>query len=193
MKRSILFLFLFSLFFVSCQEEVYIEGPPGPPGLRGPEGPAGEPGEEAFTFDYEDIDFLAPDYQVFIPFPEDFFMYATDVVLVYLLWGTEEVEGELLDIWRPLPQTWFTEFGTLQYNFDFSYLDVSLFLDSNFDLGFLGPNYTDDWIVRIVVVPAQDANGRVNVDYNNYYEVAKHYDIKDAPVYVNQKTNRRVK
>lgn len=173
---------LFSLF--SCQEEVYIEGPPGDPG---PEGPAGLDGEEGYTFEWENVDFLSADnYTVFLPLPEDFTMLYSDVVLVYLLWGTEEIDGEVLDIWKPLPQTTFTEFGTMQYGFDFTIYDVSLFLESNFNLNLLGPDYLDDWVVRVVVVPAQFTDGRIKqeVDYSNYYEVVEHFGLSTQPVKV---------
>ena len=59
-------------------------------GPWGPEGPAGQNGEEGFTFEFV-IDFEAPDYQVFLPFPGDFRMLDSDVALVFLLWDQEVV------------------------------------------------------------------------------------------------------
>ena len=179
MKRLGYIIPIFLLALFSCE----ISGVDGPVGPQGPEGPAGQNGEEAFTFEFE-IDFEAPDYQVFLPFPGDFQMLESDVALVYLLWGQEEVDEETLDIWRALPQTIITEEGFLQYNFDFTVTDVSLFLDSNYDLSTLGPDFLDDWVVRVVVVPAQfvSTNGRTGLDLTDYHAVAAFFNIPDQPV-----------
>jgi len=172
------------LFFMACETETtVVEGPPGMQGPKGDPGPKGEPGEEGFTFEYI-VDFESPDYTVFLPFPEDFNMLTSDVALVYLLWGTEEVDGEILEIWRLLPQTVIEDFGILQYNYDFTVGDVSLFLDGNFPLDNLGPEYLDEWVVRIVVVPAQFFdNGRTaHIDHSNYHEVVEAYGLSYEPV-----------
>ena len=89
MKRLGYLIPIFLLVLSSCE----INGVEGPMGLMGPEGPAGQNGEEGFTFEYV-IDFEAPDYQVFLPFPGDFQMLNSDVALVFLLWD-QEVVGEV--------------------------------------------------------------------------------------------------
>jgi hypothetical protein len=60
-----------------------------------------------------------------------------------------------VDIWRLLPQTILLDQGILQYNYDHTFFDVSVFLDADFDLGTLLPVYTDDQIFRIAIVPAE--------------------------------------
>ncbi len=177
MKRYTVAL-LFFLFGVMACETSYVEGPPGP---QGPQGPAGQDGSEGYTFEYV-INFEAPDYQVFLPFPDNFHMLSSDVVLVYLLWGQQDVNGETLDIWRALPQTRLTDQGTLLYNFDFTKTDVSLFMESDFPKSTLGPDYLSDWVVRIVVVPAQFANGRTALDLKDYHAVVKTFGLSDPPV-----------
>ncbi|MBK6265914.1 hypothetical protein JKA74_12800 [Marivirga sp. S37H4] len=163
-----------------------VNGNEGPPGPRGPQGPAGQDGqdglngEEAFVFEFEEVTFVSPDYEVFLEFPEDFQMLDSDKVLVYFLW--EYIEEDDLDIWRALPQVIFTEFGTLQYNYDFSKYDVRLFMEGNFNLNVLGAGATDNWIVRAVVVPGQYGAGRSTppVDYENYHEVIEYYGLEKS-------------
>jgi hypothetical protein len=110
-------------------------------------------------------------------------MLESDVAVVYALWGVENIDGEDFEIWRQLPQTLFTEDGTLQYNFDFTLVDISVFMDGDFNLDLLGANYTDDWVIRVVVIPAQfQDTGRVINDFSDYHEVAKRFGITPKPV-----------
>lgn len=123
-------------------------------GPEGPQGPAGADGvdaESSYVFEWENVNFTSPDYAVLLSYPSDFVGLDTDVALVYLLWGVDESTG--LDIWRPLSQTILTTEGSLIYNYDFTKYDVNLFLDAEFSLDLLGAEYTDAWVVRVVVVP----------------------------------------
>ena len=154
------------------------EGPQGPPGPVGPQGPAGVDAENAYVFEYENINFTAPDYDAILSYPDDFEGLASDVALAYLLWGVENVDGEDLEIWRPLPQTVLTEFGTLIYNYDFTLNDVRIFLDADFSLDQLGAIDTDDWVARVVVVPGDFwASGRIDSTIG-YYELIEMLDIQ---------------
>lgn len=177
MLRNIFTLLIISSFMFSCDE-----GPQGPQGFDGPQGPQGEAGEEGFTFEYV-VDFQDPDYSVLLSFPIEFTMLESDVAVVYALWGTEIVEGTELEIWRQLPQTVFTDNGLLQYNFDFTIADVSVFLESEFPLSTLGPDLTDDWVIRVVVLPAQfENNGRIATDFSDYYKVVEEFGLVNKPV-----------
>lgn len=131
----------------SCIEEV---GPAGPQGPQGPEGPQGESG---YVFEYEEINFTAPDYEVFLPYPDDFESLTSDVALVYLLWDVVDVDGVDTEIWRQIPQTLMADAGILQYNFDFTTGDVRLFMEADFDMSLLGAIDTDNWVARVVIVP----------------------------------------
>jgi hypothetical protein len=162
------------------------DGAPGPQGPRGPQGPAGQDGQngqEAFVFEYTDLTFTsANEYSLLLELPSDFEMLESDVVLVYFLY--DYFEDEDLDLWRALPQTEFTDFGTLIYNYDFTLFDVNLFMDANFDLNLLGARFTDNWIARVVVVPGQFTNGRTTdpVDYKDYDAVIAHYNISEKDI-----------
>ncbi|MFT6865419.1 MAG: hypothetical protein ACJA08_000237 [Cyclobacteriaceae bacterium] len=168
MKTSISIFLLSSLMF-SCSETII--GPVGPRGDDGPIGPQGAQGENGYVFEYENIDFTSSNnYEVFLTYPSDFEGLESDVAIVYLLWDVQEVDGQSVDIWRPLAQQILFTDGILQYNFDFSKNDVRLFLAANFSLDELIAIDTDGWVARVVVVPGTFwGSGRVAV--NDYDEV----------------------
>jgi len=169
---------LISLF--SCMEErVVVEGPIGP---VGPQGPAGAPGEIGYVFEYSDIDFNAPDFEVLLPFPADFQVLNTDAVLVYLLWDVIDVDGVDTDVWRLVPQTLLTDLGILQYNYDYTVLDTRLFLDAEFDLLNLDDLDTQDWIARVVVLPASFLEGGRMEKSPTYEEVATQLKLPDLGI-----------
>lgn len=170
---SLLLLFLGT----ACETTEVIPGAPGPPGPQGPQGPRGIDGEEAYVIEYI-VDFEAPDYSVVLPFPDDFQALSSDVVLVYLLWEVQNIDGEEVEIWRALPQSQLMEFGWLQYNYDFTLYDVSLFMETDFPPEQLGPIYTDEWVARVVVVPGQFlSNGRNNINFNDYQTVKEIFGL----------------
>lgn len=168
------------------------EGPRGPQGPRGEDGLDGLDGQEGYTFEYTNVDFTSPEYSALLEFPSDFSMLESDVALVYFLWGTVDFDGEEVDEWRPLPMDWFTDSGQVQYNYNFTKYDVVLYMDGEVDLGTLGAQYTDGWVVRVVVVPAQFAdNGRTaGVDLSNYKEVVEYFGLEDPPVDEKYRINR---
>lgn len=177
MKNLFKFIFAISIFLLgSCT----FNGQDGAPGPQGPEGP---PGPEAYVFEYVDLTFSASnDYSLLLEFPDNFEMLESDKVLVYFLYS--DPTADEADLWRLLPQTEFTDHGTLIYNYDFTRFDVALFLDANFDLNLLGAIFTDNWIARVVVIPGQFQNGRVEspVDYKDYNAVMEHYDLTDQNI-----------
>jgi len=146
MKKISLILGVFlSLYIISC------EGPAGPPGLDGLngfdgfDGQDGQDGKDIGTVIDIEGDFVADDYSIFYEFPQTVEVFESDVVLVYILWDqTEDGNGDPVDIWRLLPQTRILDQGLLQYNYDHTFLDVSIFLESDFDLSILpAPDWTD--------------------------------------------------
>jgi hypothetical protein len=174
------------IIFLASLGSCTFNGQDGAPGPRGPQGPAGQDGQdgqEAYVFEYVDLTFSsANEYSLLLELPSDFQMLESDMVLVYFLY--DYFEDEDLDLWRALPQTEFTDFGTLIYNFDFTLFDVNLFMDANFDLNLLGARYTDNWIARVVVVPGQFTNGRTAapVDYEDYKAVMDYYNLTDENI-----------
>lgn len=171
MKKLLPFFSLAALLiFQGC------EGPEGPAGLQGPQGQQGAQGESGFNFvgtTYEaEITFTAEDeFGGLFDFPEE--LVESDVILMYRLSGVDEDRA----VWRQLPQTLFFDEGVLIYNFDFTVRDFSIFLDGPIDYTILGPEWTDNQIFRIVVVPSDFPDGRI--DYSDYEAVVAWLDIEE--------------
>ncbi len=184
-KLTLLLMFVGAGFFLqSCIIEN--DGPPGPRGADGRDGVDGMDGEEAYVFEYQ-FDFEPDEYSKILFLPDDFTMLETDMALVYFLWS---VENDGTEIWRQLPQTLITSEGLLQYNFDFTRYDVSVWMDADFPLSFLTSEYLDNWIARVVVVPAQYGRGESPVDYSNYEAVKQHFNLKDLELEVTKYPKR---
>jgi len=140
-KLTTMILVLASAFILSC------EGPMGPPG---------EDGTDLLGTIFElEGDFQpSNEYQLFFDFPNNFEIYDTDVVLVYILWDVVNVNGKNTDVWRLLPQTIVLDEGVIQYNFDYTVNDVRIFLEATIPFSDLLPAETQDQVFRIAVLPA---------------------------------------
>lgn len=177
---------IFSLALVSCF--VLTSCSSDDPGPRGPEGPPGPPGDDGLigTVFEVDGDFNAGnDYSLFRTYSDftDVEVFETDVVQVYLHVGQDTaVEGDPLDLWRALPQTFYEGEGTVIYNYDFTFIDVNIFLDSNLDLGSLGPEFTDNQLFRVAIIPASVFAKNQNLDINNYQEVMSTLKIQEEDI-----------
>jgi len=181
MKKLNLFLgALVTIFLISC------DGPQGPPGLDGFDGIDGQNGEDGINIlgkviDIEGTFSLDNDYSIFYEFPQSIEVFETDVVLVYMLWDeTVDDNGELVDIWRLMPQTRILDQGLLQYNYDFTFLDVNIFLESDFDLSTLQAGDTDNQVFRIAILPAESTTGKL--DTSNINSVMSHIGIEEGNI-----------
>jgi hypothetical protein len=158
-------------------------GPTGQTGPQGNDGPKGDKGDSGFVFEYEQLNFTGPDYELFLPFPDDFESLSSDVALVYLLWDVVEVDGVDTEVWRQIPQNILTNEGILQYNFDFTLVDVRLFMEAEFDLALLGAADTDNWVARVVIVPGDFWNSaRMMSGEIHYNEVKEMLGLPELPV-----------
>lgn len=179
-KISIVLGAFLSLFIVSC------EGPEGPPGYDGFDGIDGQDGQDGVNIlgtviDIEG-DFVADDYSIFYEFPTSVEVFESDVVLVYILWDqTEDANGDPVDIWRLLPQTRLLDQGILQYNYDFTFFDVNIFMEADFDMGTLSAGDTDAQVFRIAVLPADLASGS-RLDRSNVEAVMSLMNIAEKNV-----------
>ncbi|WP_109853092.1 hypothetical protein [Aquimarina sp. AU58] len=119
------------------------------------------------TFEIDNVDFIAPEYAVNIPFPSGIEVFEADVVLVYRLENV--VDGR--DVWEPVP-TPLIELdngGKLTYRFNFTLNDVDILLDTP-DINLIGTNFTDDQVFRIVIVPSTFANNS-KIDFSDFKAV----------------------
>lgn len=175
MKTITGIILVFALaFLASC------EGEPGPPGRDGTDGQNGQDGESFLgsVFEIEDDFTSQNDYTLYFKFPSNITVYDTDVVLVYILWEiAEDNSGELIDVWRLLPQTVVLDEGVLQYNYDYTFADVQVFLEGTIDFNTLLPAETDDQVFRIVVFPA-DFITQKSLDVSDYNMMMKSLDVK---------------
>lgn len=130
-------------------------------GDRGPQGPAGI---NILGQVFETTINFGPgnNFSAFIDFPSNVEVYESDAVLVYLL--EEVVDGDI-DVWTPLPQTYFINGqGTMIYSFNHSFLDLKIFLDGDFPLGNLSSAFTQNQTFRIAVVPSEYADDNVSME-----------------------------
>lgn len=181
-KFSLVFGAFLTLFLISC------EGPIGPPGFDGFDGRDGLNGEDGVNIlgaviDIEGTFSADMDYTIGYEFPNTIEVFETDVVLVYLLWGqTEDGNGELVDIWRLMPQTRILDQGLLQYNFDHTFFDVTMFLEADFDLATLPAGDTDNQVFRIAILPADSISGKSSLDTSNINEVMHSLGVTENEV-----------
>jgi hypothetical protein len=178
MKKSALLSAVFlALITIAC------EGPTGPPGPPGFDGQDGLDGVNILGQVYEITGDFTPanNYSLFSVFSEDapsVEVFETDVVLVYILWEQFDDPTGPIDVWRLLPQTRLLNQGILQYNYDHTFLDVSIFLEADFDLGTLQPGDTDNQTFRIAILPADGAG----LDTSNMSEVLNYLNVKEGEI-----------
>lgn len=149
---------------------VFVQGCEGP---MGPQGPQGQDGGliASSAFELGNVNFTEENnYQVREDYGFEIMPY--DVVLVYILWETEEGK----DVWRLLPQSAYFAAGELQYNFDYTDENVRIFLDGEIDFATLDVSWLRDQVFRIVVVPADNV-GRL--DYSDYDGVTRMLRIEE--------------
>ncbi len=141
---------------------------------EGPMGPQGLDGEDGVNivgkvFEVE-TDFTAAGNFGFVD-TYDFDLLESDKVLIYVHYGVEEER----DIWRLLPQTVYLPGGIFTYNYDFTFTNYSVFLEGNLDLNTLGPEWTENQIFRVLIVPADRIDTRM--DYSDHDAMLKLLNI----------------
>jgi hypothetical protein len=168
-----IFIALTVLFFTAC------EGVPGPPGMDGKDG---EDGTSLLGSVFERVgDFTSDNnYELLFEFPDNIEVYESDIVLVYILWEqVTDNNGDPIDVWRLLPQTVVLDEGVLQYNFDYTFADVKIFLEGTVDLSTLLPAEAENQIFRIVIMPADFVE---DINVSDYDTVMKSLKLNPGPV-----------
>jgi hypothetical protein len=195
MKRLLPFFLLLSLCFSqACEGPEGPAGPPGPAGTAGAPGPAGPAGPAGTSvtgtvFEFE-ADFAAPDYAVGGAYPTGVTVGEADIVLVYLLYT---VTQDNTPYWAPLPQTFMVNAKPITYNAAFSTKGLLVFVEAEADvLTAAGDPYLKQQAFRAVVIPGKrlrtDGRGaKFNpkdypVDFNNYQEVIRYFNLSDQNV-----------
>tara|TARA_B110000977_G_C11090786_1_gene496797 strand:+ start:5195 stop:5749 length:555 start_codon:yes stop_codon:yes gene_type:complete len=163
---ALLTFVILSVFTTAC------EGPEGPPGLDG-NTLLGQTMEFQASFNANN------NFSHLFVFPNQVRVYESDAVLVYLLEETFNSNGSNTDVWTPLPQSFFTDQGLLQYTFNHTFLDVNLLLQGNFNLNNAAPIFTQNQIFRVVVMPAEFALDP-NLNTMNYQEVSQYLGAAES-------------
>ncbi|TVZ27976.1 hypothetical protein JM83_3058 [Gillisia sp. Hel_I_86] len=185
MKKSATLIICAFFALVSCSDDS-VQGPPGPPG------PSGENGFIGTAIDLTGDFTAANSYtlELFFNDPEiNLEVLESDAVLVYVKASDgEDSNGNPVEIYNPLPQTYFLSNKTVQYNFDFTYEDVYIFIDgintdgTPLDFAALAPAFRLNQKFRIIVLPANFAQTRQQLDLNNMNAVMKALNIREADV-----------
>ena len=103
--------------------------------------------------------------------------------MVYILWEVVDGnDGEALDVWRLLPQTVVVDEGVLQYNYDYTYSDVQIFLEGTIDFNTLLDAEALNQVFRIVVFPAAELNANKSLDISDYNLMMKSLGVKQDVV-----------
>lgn len=137
-------------------------GPVGPEGPRGPQGPAG-PEVIPTSFEFEADLLQSNGFEFFQDIPAGIEVFESDVVLAYVL--EDYLPDEDLEVWRQLPLTEFNSNGTVLINFDYTFVDVRIFMDANYNLG-TADEYSG-LLIRAVHVPAGFLNNQKTMQLND--------------------------
>jgi hypothetical protein len=154
-----------ALILVSC------EGPVGPTGPAGTDGVniVGEVFEIEGDFNQAGNFGVSGDY--------GFDILESDKVLIYRLAGLDQ-DGN--DIWKLIPEVVFHSNGIFTYDYDFTFYDYAIYMNGEFDLNTLEAAYTDSQIFRVLIVPADRID--VRMDYSNHEAVLEMLGVKEKDI-----------
>jgi hypothetical protein len=152
-------------------------------GCAGPEGPQGDTGVtvEAEVFELRNVNFsYSPSegytiYQTLSPQ-----IYASDALLIYRLSGTI---NSTTPIWQLIPRTLYLTQGELDYDFDFSKVDFTIYAGGTYNLA-LTPSYIQNQTFRIVIIPGYFSNKSKIVDFADYDAVMKLFSSQKTTIKV---------
>lgn len=101
-------------------------------------------------------------------------IFASDNILIYRLSGTV---NPTTPIWQLIPRTLYLPQGELDYDYDFSKVDFTIYAGGNFNLT-LAPSYLNNQTFRIVIIPGAFSNRlSAPIDFSDYNAVMTKYNI----------------
>ena len=143
-------------------------------GRRGPVGPTGPPGVDGLELLPSSFEFnvdLTPanDFEDFADIHNSIDIIEEDVILAFV----KEAETEDgLEVWRQLPLTEFTNSGTTVINFDFTVLDIRVFMEANYTLQ--NSDSYHELFIRAVHIPAEYA---AKMRSNTFDDIQSPFDV----------------
>lgn len=170
MKRIFLLLAVVSMtVFQSC------EGDPGPPGRDGQDGIS----VESEVFELQNVNFQLNNNNEYVIFRDlNPAIFDSDNILIYRLAGTIDPQTP---IWQLIPRTLYLNEGELDYDFDFSAIDFTIYAGGTYNLA-TTPQFINNQTFRIVIIPGYFSRGGTVVDFEDYDAVIDAYDIDDSNV-----------
>ncbi|MBU3682251.1 MAG: hypothetical protein FGM16_09970 [Flavobacterium sp.] len=169
MKNLFFYLVVVGFIFTSCT---------GPQGMTGDTGYSAE--AEVFELRNINFDYNAVDgYTIYRSFNPQ--IYASDNVLIYRMTSTINSQTP---IWQLIPRTLFLGNGQeLDYDFDFSKQDFTIYAGGNFNLATM-PVYLTNQTFRIVIIPGYFSNksAQKEIDFSDYQAVVRAYHIDKSDV-----------
>ena len=166
MKKIImLFVSMAALSFSSCI---------GPEGEQGPTGYS----VEAEVFELKNINFgysVADGYTIYQTLNPR--ILASDTMLIYRMSG---LINSTTPIWQLIPRTLYLNQGELDYDYDFSKEDFTIYAGGNYDLG-TTPSYIVNQTFRIVIIPGYFSKG-TQQDFSDYNSVIKTFKIDETKI-----------
>ena len=150
-------------------------------GCTGPEGPRGANGQDgllSIVYETPYISFTSTgSFSYLYTFPA--VIYDSDHVLVYRL--VSSINN--VDLWDPLPKTYYQANGTRDFSFEFNFTktDVEIYLDGN-NLQTITDPYRLNQIFRIVVVPGKFGKQVKNLDNLDYNTLIKTLNVDESQV-----------
>lgn len=106
----------------------------------------------------------------------------SDVILIYRLSGTIDASTP---IWQQIPRTLYLTQGELDYDFDFSKEDFTIYAGGTYDLS-TTPNYITNQTFRLVIIPGNASNKAAskNIDYSDFNAVEKAFHLNENEVII---------
>jgi hypothetical protein len=153
-------------------------------GDTGPRGPQGAAGPESEVFELQNVDFQLNQNNEYTIFQElNPVIFNSDNIFVYRMSGTINPQTP---IWQLIPRTLFLtgafDGEELDYDFDFSAVDFTIYAGGTYDLSET-PQFIQNQTFRIVIIPGFFSK-MPGLDYNDYDSVIKAFNIDDSKVVV---------
>ena len=146
----------------------------------GDTGPQGNPGPESEVFELQNVNFQLNQNNEYTIFQQlNPVIFDSDNILIYRMAGTINPQTP---IWQLIPRTLFLDEGELDYDFDFSAVDFTIYAGGTYNLA-LTPQFIQNQTFRIVIIPGYFSKG-TSIDYNDYDAVIKAFNINDSNITV---------
>ena len=174
MKRIFLLLAVIGLTSLSS-----CDGDTGPQGPVGPAGP-GDGDTISEVFELQNVNFQLNQNNEYTIYEElNPVIFDSDNILIYRLSGTIDPQTP---IWQLIPRTLYLDEGELDYDFDFSAVDFTIYAGGTYNLA-TTPQFINNQTFRIVIIPGYFSK-MPDLDFNDYDSVIKAFNIDDSIVKV---------